>query len=330
MGKSTVIQSLLLLKQSIRQGYIPNNILLNGEFVNIGVGEDLLNGMTSDEHICIALVENDKVHNANMNYSGKNDVMKLSDYDNRITEMLNVPFEYLNAERSSPQSIYPKSSYNIESDSQLGIHGQYAVHYMAKHQDDTVSFCSQKEKSDTTLKFEVQKWLNEISPNVKFEAKELDKTDLAQLGYYYNDKLKSNTYRPTNVGFGISYVLPVIIALVKAKPNSIVIIENPEAHLHPQGQRKIGELLCKCAAKNVQVFVETHSDHILNGIRIAVKQGVISPDMANLLFFNKRSSGDSIIHDVENPQINQNGKLDYWPEGFFDEWDKALDQLIGG
>lgn len=74
-----------------------------------------------------------------------------------------------------------------------------------------------------------------------------------------------------NVGFGISYVLPIVLALVKAKKGELIILENPEAHLHPRGQRKMGELIARAAQGGVQVIVETHSDHILNGIRFVCK-----------------------------------------------------------
>lgn len=327
MGKSTTIQSLLLLKQSIQQEYIPKNISLNGDFVNIGTGQDLLYENAENEHIKISLYSNNISHTADMVYESSSDVLKLQNYDDAITPLLNVPFEYLNAERSSPQSIYPKSSYYVDSKFQLGIHGQYTVHYLSKHQDDDLNWnsCNNQESS---LKGAVQYWLNEISPNVKLDAHEIAKTDLTQLGYYYTDNGKSNTYRPTNVGFGISYILPVIVALVKAKPGSIIILENPEAHLHPKGQRKMGELISKCAANNIQVFVETHSDHVMNGIRISVKNRIIYPNDVNFMFFSKQEINGIMMHRIENPQINAEGKLDYWPDGFFDEWDKALDEII--
>lgn len=328
MGKSTAIQSLLLLKQSLQQDYLPNNISLNGDYVNIGTGQDLLYENAENDRIKISLYENNIPYTADMIYEGSSDVLKLQEYDDSITQLLNVPFEYLNAERSAPQSIYPKSSYYVDSKLQLGIHGQYTVHFLSKHQDDHLKWDSCNDQ-ETSLKGAVQYWLNEISPNIKLDAHEIAKTDLTQLGYYYNTgNGKSNTYRPTNVGFGISYILPVIVALVKAEPGSIVIVENPEAHLHPRGQRKMGELLSKCAANNIQVFVETHSDHVMNGIRIAVKNRIICPSKVNFMFFSKQEIKGTIIHGIENPQINSEGKLNYWPDGFFDEWDKALDEII--
>lgn len=327
MGKSTMIQSLLLLKQSMQQGYVPNAIALNGEYVNIGVGRDLLYENADNDKIVISLYENGNFHSANIVYRDDADVLELDGYDDRISELLECDFEYLNAERSAPQSIYPKSSYHVDSKAQLGVHGQYTVHYLSKYQDKKSGWYNVEGK-ELSIKEVVQYWLDLISPNVKVSAIGIENTDLTQLGYYYTDSEKSNVFRPTNVGFGISYTLPVIVALLKAMPGSILIIENPEAHLHPSGQRRMGELIARCASNDVQIFLETHSDHVLNGIRIAVKNNVLSSDKVKILFFKKVKKDERVVHTVETPELDQNGKMSYWPDGFFDEWDKALDEII--
>jgi predicted ATPase len=327
MGKSTVIQSLLMLKQSFQQEYFPDSVALNGDFVNLGTGRDVLFENANNEEIKISISEKEKNFSICIGYESKADVLKIKNMQNNGNSLFEAPFEYLNAERTAPQVIYPKSSYFIESKVQLGVNGQFTAHYLSKYQDATLVWnsCDRKENF---LKGAVQYWLNEISPNVKIDVQEIENTDLAKIGYYYTDNEKSNTFRPTNVGFGISYVLPIIIALLKATPNSILIIENPEAHLHPRGQRKIGELIARCAATGVQIFVETHSDHILNGIRIVVKNSIISNKKVALFYFSKEQFNRDVVHTVETPKLNENGKLDYWPDGFFDEWEKALDEII--
>ena len=80
----------------------------------------------------------------------------------------------------------------------------------------------------------------------------------------------SRSYRATNVGFGLSYTLPVIVALL-APAGALCLIENPESHLHPKGQTKLAELAVRASRAGVQVFVETHSDHFMDGVRIAVR-----------------------------------------------------------
>jgi predicted ATPase len=139
---------------------------------------------------------------------------------------------------------------------------------------------------------------------------------------------RSNRYRSTSVGFGITYVLPVLVAVLSSAPGSIVLVENPEAHLHPKGQVRIGELLARAAAIGIQVIVETHSDHVLNGIRLAVHSGKIEPESVAFHYFSRVEEAGRVRASVESPKIDKDGRLDRWPEGFFDEWDKSLERLL--
>jgi predicted ATPase len=131
-------------------------------------------------------------------------------------------------------------------------------------------------------------------------------------------------YRATNVGFGISYVLPVIVAVLSAKPNDIILLENPEAHLHPQGQARMGELLARAAATGIQIICETHSDHILNGMRYAAKQGTIQPEQVAIHHFAIEEGNRQHYHI----RVDEEGDLTPWPEGFFDEFENMLMKLL--
>ncbi|MCQ4437669.1 AAA family ATPase, partial [Clostridioides difficile] len=74
-----------------------------------------------------------------------------------------------------------------------------------------------------------------------------------------------------NVGFGITYVLSIITLVLSAEPGDILIIENPEAHVHPRGQIELGKFLALASKSGIQIIVETHSDHIFNGMRLFIK-----------------------------------------------------------
>lgn len=329
MGKSSVLQSIMMVRQSYEQNFIPKYICLNGTYVNLGVGKDALYENADTDNIRIDIQEGNDIFSVLLqcNENEMLDVLPVVALKNIDINFLNGDFEYLNAERIAPQVIYPKSSYYIDTLAQLGTNGQYTAHYLSKYQDKTIPWDSCNDQR-ATIKAAAQFWLNEISPGVKLDVMEIDNTDSAKIGFYYMESEKSKLYRPTNVGFGISYILPVIVALIKAEKNSTLIIENPEAHLHPKGQRKMGELIAKCAAGGVQIFVETHSDHVLNGIRIAAKNKWISNNDVKLFYFSKETHNRKMISTLQMPVLKENGKLDYWPDGFFDEWEKALDEII--
>jgi CRISPR-associated Cas5-like protein len=132
--------------------------------------------------------------------------------------------------------------------------------------------------------------------------------------------------RPANVGYGQTYAFPILVALLAAEPGDIVVIDSPEAHLHPQAQSRIGRMLAIFAAAGIQLIVETHSDHVLNGIRLAVRDKVLPPTDLSLLFF----AGSSLEgHGVTNPRIDIEGRINEWPDGFFDQGDKDIAQLAG-
>jgi len=170
--------------------------------------------------------------------------------------------------------------------------------------------------------------MEKITPGVRLEPDKLQGTNFVTIRFgfgSYSGLTGSSSYRPTHVGFGLTYTLPIIVALVATPPGGVVLIENPEAHVHPRGQAALGELMCRAADGGVQVLLETHSDHVLNGVRLAVKRKLIDRHSLQLHFFSRQNDGTMII---ESPVVEAEGRLSRWPEGFFDQWDVDLDQLI--
>ena len=84
-------------------------------------------------------------------------------------------------------------------------------------------------------------------------------------------------------------------------------------HLHPRGQALIGHFLARAAVCGIQVVLETHSDHVLNAIRVAVKEGLLAPEAVQINFFQLKNGKSRLVC----PQIDQDGHLDPWPEDFF-------------
>jgi predicted ATPase len=90
----------------------------------------------------------------------------------------------------------------------------------------------------------------------------------------------------------------------------------------------MGELLALAASCGVQVVIETHSDHVLNGIRLAVHGGKLEPEDVQLHYFQRQEKQGQAFTEVVSPRIDRNGRIDNWPDGFFDEWEKNLITLL--
>ena len=338
MGKSTVLQALLLLRQSYQKELLQNTgLLLNGEFVEIGTAEDALYEDASEEKISFTITLSDKTKAIwFFEYDRERDILKRIDaeVENRIfshCSLFTDDFHYLHADRIVPRTTFDKSEFLVKEHKQLGIHGEYIAHFLECFGKSTIAHPQLAFPSvqSHTLSLQVEAWLNQISPGTRLDITDYTGMDLINLRYSFTRKEgQTAKYRATNVGFGITYTLPIIVALLSSSPDALVLLENPEAHLHPQGQAKIGELIARAASCGIQVVVETHSDHVLNGIRVAVHQGLLKPEKVNLHFFQRAKEPNKINSEIISPKIDQDGRLDQWPDGFFDEWDKSLDILL--
>ena len=337
MGKSTMIQALLLLRQAQEQNALDKGIYLNGKYTNIGVGRDLLYVGAQENVIGIGLESENGYYRKHYHYERDADFIREIKPDKGNTtlgmNLFESGFTYIAADRQGPQNSYKKSYYEVWEQRQIGSHGEYAVHYLKEHELDDVTnkmVLYEGEKNHRITR-QVECWMSEITPGVSFRTEDYGHSNMVGLTVHQLSTMTAEYFSVQNVGFGISYVLPVILALVKAKPGELVILENPEAHLHPKGQRKMGELIARAAQGGVQIIVETHSDHVLNGIRLSAKKNVIDPDKVRLFYFDRHIKEEKdervVLPTVQKPVLQKDGRLSFWPEGFFDEWDKAIDEL---
>ncbi len=339
MGKSTVIQALLLLRQAYEKDSLKEGIYLNGEYTQIGTGIDLLYFNADGDIEIILTNEAGQEYRWSLDYVSDSDYLKRKKGESEekssnilALNLLNQDFEYVMAERFGPRKSYEKSFYDIAVKKHVGKYGEHVVYYLEKHAGDPTGTDAVVLDGKKTLKQQTECWMNAISPGIQFDFTDVQAADTISLKIRQAENAAQMgtimDYKPVNVGFGISYSLPVIVALLKAKPDDLVILENPEAHLHPQGQRKVGELIARAAQGGVQVIVETHSDHILNGIRLTVKQKVLEKEKAKLYYFCMKTENGISRHTVAEPKLDDYGRLDFWPEGFFDEWDNTLLELL--
>ena len=310
-GKSSILQAIRLLdKQKPLEG--------------LGSLNDFIRGNNSGFDISC-----EDVKGRYVKFSSMRDGKPISN-EKRVKSLIS----YISADRYGPRSTLDFGIYG-EVDT-VGAFGEKIIDFL--YQLDT-SFMELKVPEPLRInggagvRNNLQEWLRLVSPGVGFDFK----TERgANIGWLEFDQHKS-----IHVGFGLSYVLPLILSvLVHAsqmarKDDSqqiLLLVENPEAHLHPAGQTMMGRLLALGAACGVQILVETHSDHLLNGIRIAVKDKKLEAK-DSVIFFFKTIQPDGIVDSVpyavvEELHADEYGMINNWPEGFFDETEKNLLKLI--
>lgn len=333
MGKSTVLQSLLLLRQSYLRDRQMRGLYLNGRYVELGNAQDVLYEKAENDLIKIGYtISNGEKAEYVFQYRIDYDCLPLT--CGTVTGMEEPLFGqrvvYLSAFRIKPQELYHIINEEEIRNHEFGNNGEYALQYLGMMGDEEI--CNPKvlvqDKLGNTLKNQTRIWLDKIAPGIWPQVVVKSQLRTSEIRYeFIEGKDRTGSYKSMNVGFGITYVVPIIVAILSAKPGDIILLENPEAHIHPAGQRVLGELIALAGAGGVQLMVETHSDHILNGIRIAVKDKQIESENVKLAFFYKDVE-DSFRHKYISPSILADGRLDIWPEGFFDEWDKELYALL--
>ncbi|MBD2456951.1 DUF3696 domain-containing protein [Nostoc sp. FACHB-87] len=335
-GKSSVLQSLLLLRQSYQQELLPKTgLALNGELVHIGTAQDSFCERAKDNYISfeVAWKDNRKgIWNFNYDLEKKDaDVLNIAlesiNSEVYLSSLFSKNFHYLQAERLGPRPFNETLDYQVRIRKQLGTKGEYAAHFLYVYGRKAIPIAnlSYPHAKSMDLIDQVEAWMREVSPGTRIKITSNSDMGLVNMQYFYGD---SNPYRATNVGFGITYTLPIILAVLASEPDTLMLVENPEAHLHPRGQAKMGELLALAASCGVQVVIETHSDHVLNGIRLAVHDGKLKPEDVQLHYFQREENQGQAYTKVISPSIDRDGRIDRWPDGFFDEWEKSLDALL--
>ena len=335
-GKSSLLQTILLLRQSYNISIQEKiGLVINGNILNLGKGKDIFYQYAGDdETIEIELGNNDNSLLWRFKYEVDTNILPavfIPDEYSSINIFTNN-FQYLNTEHISPKTLHEKNENEIQFWNNIGNKGEYAVHYLSKYglekKVDNKNLIHPNAKSNTII-HQVDAWLNEISPGVKLSIKDIKDIDYIKLGIQFEEMHGyTDEFLPVNVGFGITYVLPVILSILKAKPNDILILENPESHLHPKAQSKIGSLVAYAAQSGVQIFLETHSDHIINGIRVAVKKEKLDKKNVNFFFFERFMDETDVQTIAHTIKIDKNGELSNYPNGFLDEWDEQLANLI--
>lgn len=354
-GKTTALQNLLLLGQSLRSGTRSAELPLNGRFARLGTPGEVLNSGNGEVIFSVendqtaiewALQAEDRTKGISMRVQRirikSEDGMKEYEQPDPLEMLLpkGVNAEamqlvkglsemiFLSALRIGPADVFPSPEEPAPVHADVGVQGEFAPWWFQRFLDEEIdqSRCNPSDKA-VTLRRQFNAWAGELFPGVQGNAQTIEKTNLLRLELRIGDI--DDWRRPFNIGYGLTYAFPVIVAGLLARPGQILIIDSPEAHLHPMGQSQMGRFLACIAAAGVQVIIETHSDHVLNGIRLAVRDQNIIPEKVAVYFFNHPGAVKTGSAQVFSPLVDSQGNLSEWPEGFCDQSEKDLGRLAG-
>jgi predicted ATPase len=338
VGKSSFIQSLLLLRQSHLKGKLQEHLSLNKPLCNIGKTKDalyLLNDGDNKNEIII------KINTINWRFDASeefdflkkiNDDINLEDY-NSISLFTNN-FQYISALRGTS---FESDDFEIHLNKQISLNegkSELTAQFLYEYGKNIIvnEKLFHPLENDKYLLNQVSAWEKEISKGINVIPVKIGNEFDIKYTFDIPNYGPTQEFSSTNVGFGISYSLPIIVAILSAQKGALIIIENPEAHLHPAGIAKLTELIGIAAEAGIQIIIETHSDHIINGILVQSKlyedsgRGI---DKSNVSIYQfDRDENEHYTKAIEI-HIENDGKLKNQPTGFFDQIEIDLEKLMG-
>jgi len=344
-GKSSALQALVLLHQTMREHEWSTRLMLNGVAIKLGTVSDVVDKVHGRRTFEIGLADAGVTYR--WTFAGDRAEMSMAvecvtvdaaqrekpeslryllppDANEAAASLANRlrGLTYITAERVGPREVYTFEDRQIAS--VVGPAGEHAVSVLHWGRDEHVLDGLSLDGVATTRLRQVEARMATFFPGCGLVVQQVPQANAVTLGLRTSDD--TDFHRPIHVGFGLTQVLPIVVAALSAEVGDILLIENPEVHLHPAGQALMGQFLADVARAGVQVIVETHSDHVLNGIRRAVRAERLIPEQIAIHFFRLRSAEAA---QVISPQLDSSGNIDTWPDGFFDQFDKDMNHFAG-
>ncbi|WP_062683545.1 AAA family ATPase, partial [Klebsiella pneumoniae] len=237
--------------------------------------------------------------------------------------------KYLGPLRMEPQALY--TSFGHLDPNTVGLKGEYTAAVLHKNRDKHIEYLSPsivngslalKPKSEL-FKYACLEWLSYLGVIQDFKT-----SDKGKLGYELNVKInKDEEWQDlTHVGVGVSQVLPIVIMFLLSDEDDILIFEQPELHLHPQVQSRLCDLFIAIARAERQCIIETHSEYLINRLRLRIAQEIdetIKNDVS--MFFINKEHG---VSDFKMVEINKYGSVIDWPVDFFDQTDREIERIL--
>ena len=321
-GKSSAIQAFLLLcNNAVKNSSSP----LNGMWLRLGAFDECRNHRINARVFRVGAVsgkENFQAEFCSANDDTNDVAVSFTNESATIQNLLSLEKRhvyYLPANRIGPEDSYPK---NFDRANFLGNKAEFIVDFLYKNRKEEVAPSLIADTASITLEHQVNYWLGKLF-GINNKILDLGLSNSLSVEFSLGN---CKPVRPYHMGSGVSFALGILVSCLSAKPDDIVVIENPEIHLHPKAQSELTEFLCFAANAGIQVVLETHSDHVFNGIRKAIVKKEISNTDVAVHFFQldeNALSKNTVI------ALNEHGRVMMHTKGLFDQFDDDLDQILG-
>lgn len=229
---------------------------------------------------------------------------------------------YVSTDRHRGGDLFPMPASGVPIAKDVGASGEYAAWYLSTSIEDVEAGRLHPDEPAQTLGRQLNAWGQELFSGFSASSSAVERTGFLRL--VFKTSVTEEWRSPSNVGYGLGYAFPILIAGLVADDDQLLVIDSPEAHLHPRAQSRMGGFLSRVANRGPQIIAETHSDHVLNGVRLAVKEKTIAEEDVIIHFFQENPIDNQ---RVISATLDHRGRLSHWPAGFFDQIELDLAKL---
>ncbi len=240
-----------------------------------------------------------------------------------VTQYLMNGVEYLGPVRTAPRTVSLDAQYSRG----VGVEGEITAAVLHGHRKATVHFMgpSSQELKTATLGEAVDEWMQALDL-----ADSITTKDLGRYGIEVTVRSKGvdADLNLRNVGAGVSQVLPLVVLCLRSRPGSLILVEQPELHLHPAAQQRIADFLLAMSRSGRQLIVETHSDHMVTRLRRRIVEDDTDRLQNQVGFVYVTRSEDTGETEYQEVAANEYGGFADWPHGFFEQGQEEAAALI--
>lgn len=336
VGKSSITQAIRLLRES---SILPKEaeIHLNNNSFSLGTFDEIINNSDKSDFEGFKVDFFDSKESSPTKFTKSEDseeceFIKSDSINTLLSNPSPLHFMYLSAERYGPRLHQSEVNGHRKSSINLGSKGEFVAEVLAdnpvKRIDESLihpNLIHTSGEKNSLLNSNVEKWMSDIVGDINIRP--IRPPRLARPYLEFKKSTGTSDWQfPTNHGYGISYTLPIVLACLLLEKDGYLIIDSPEAHLHPAAQTEIARFLAFIAGTGRNIIIETHSDHILDGLRLSIADKNHCLSAQNSIFhYLDRSEAGELVHHALKPKPD--GSLPKWPRGFFDQMASNLRRL---